>query len=140
MEVPLTNSLIFVNDWSRPKIVTKISGSKEGTEFSFPWKKSKHEQASPKKAKEGGKWCEYHETDTHNTKECHVIKKMAKDKAKKELNALRKKVSKMQKNLEEATKPKRSADESDDEVNALTREIEDVDMQLAMLDSSENKA
>ena len=74
--------------------------------------------------KEGGKWCDYHETTTHNTKDCQTIKKLkaskssdgtkekkqwksksdyAKDKAKKELNALKKKASKVKKELNSVT-------------------------------------
>jgi hypothetical protein len=140
----------------------RIDGSKpkhnKGT--SPPWKKSnkQDDKSSTKQQKGGRKWCVFHETDTHNTTDCHVIKKMkasrkpdgsknwknkaeqAKDKAKKELNALKKKVAKLQKNLEEnhnvETKPKRKADDSDDEVNALEREMKDVDMQLAMFDEA----
>jgi hypothetical protein len=64
-------------------------------------------QASSKDS--SGKWCDYHETDTHSTNECDVLKKLkvskggipakklwknksnyAKDRDKKELNALKK--------------------------------------------------
>ena len=84
--------------------------NKKGT--NPPWKKSsnKNEKSSSKKPKEGGKWCDFHESDSHNTRDCHTLKKMkesrqadaktktwkskaeqAKEKAKKELNTIKKK-------------------------------------------------
>jgi hypothetical protein len=39
-------------------------------------KKTKFSHAKGKPSKGDGKWCECHKTDTHNTSECSVLKKM----------------------------------------------------------------
>ena len=129
--------------------------NKKGT--SSPGRKSKyqHDKSSSKNQKEGGKWCVLHETDTHNTKDCHAIKKLKasrkpeggaktwkaraekeKEKAKKELNTIKKKMAKLRKGLDDSTKSKRKSDDSDDEIHALEQEMEDVDKQLAMFDAN----
>ena len=56
------------------KSVEKSSGSGSSSK-----KKSKSYSRFDKKdsnCKEGGKWCDYHETTTHNTKDCQTIKKL----------------------------------------------------------------
>ena len=116
-----------------------------------------------KKKNGGGKWCDYHEVDTHNTKDCQTIKKLkaskgppkkewksksdyAKDKAKKELNTLKKKASNKKKtelNAIAAKKRKATAD-SDDEsfhsMNALEKSMKDVDKELVLLAFSDNES
>jgi hypothetical protein len=108
-----------------------------------------------KPSKGSGKWCEYHETDTHGTSECSVLKKMkessgrsnssdkkpfnknktwtkksddAKKFSKKELNALVKKAS--EKAVKKATK----------ELNAVAKRKRDDDNDLtSSLHMLENK-
>jgi hypothetical protein len=114
----------------------------------------------------GDKWCEYHETDTHTTAECTVLKKLkaskdegtstkkqwkskseyAKEKAKKELNTLKKKVKTVKKELNAATKTKRKNESSDDDddssyhsINMLEESMRDVDEQLNALEFSETE-
>ena len=141
----------------------KSKGEKKGNGTSY--KKSKPSSRFDKYShkKEGGKWCEYHETDTHNTKDCQTIKKLkaskgppkkewksksdyAKDKAKKELNTLKKKASNKKKkelNAIAAKKRKATAD-SDDEsfhsMNALEESMKDVDKELELLAFSDNES
>jgi SpoVK/Ycf46/Vps4 family AAA+-type ATPase len=106
-------------------------------------KKSRFSHAKGKPSKGDGKWCEYHETDTHDKSECSGLKKMkeggknnsnkkpfnknktwtkksddAKKFSKKELNALVKKASK--KAVKKATKElnavaKRKRSDSDED-------------------------
>ena len=127
----------------------------------------------------GKKWCDYHETDTHSTKDCDVLKKLkasksgtsgssnpakkqwkskseyAKDKAKKELNALKKKAKKVKKELnsisgkvskakkrkETESKTAESDDDSDSfqSLNALEQGMMDVDAQLNALEFSSDE-
>ena len=128
-----------------------------------PKKKPKSYNKYDKKKGSGGKWCDFHETDTHNTKDCETLKKMkasksgtpakkqwksksdyAKDKAKKELNVLKKKAKKAKKELNAVSakrKQAEEAEESDDgsfhSLNALERNMQDVDDQLDALNFSD---
>jgi hypothetical protein len=111
-------------------------------------KKTRFSNNKGKPSKGDGKWCEYHETDTHDTSECSVLKKMkdggknnsdkkpfnknktwtkksddAKKFSKKELNAIVKKASdkavkKVTKELHAVAKRKRS-DSDDDSTSSL---------------------
>jgi len=135
--------------------------------------KTKFDKYSHKKKKVNGeKWCDYHETDTHTTAECTVMKKLkaskgegnsttkkqwksksdyAKDKAKKELNTLKKKAKKVKLELNAANKTKRKSSDSDDHddasessssyhsVNMLERSMKEVDEQLEALTFSDNE-
>ena len=148
-------------------------GSSKGN--TSPTKKSKSSKTRFDKSshKKGDKWCDYHESDTHTTAECTVLKKLkasksggdstkkqwksksdyAKDKAKKELNALRKKTKKAKLELNAATKTKnknnkRKSDSSDDEksddssfhsLNMLEASMKDVDEQLNALEFSDTE-
>jgi hypothetical protein len=109
-------------------------------------KKPKH--TSGGKGKHGDKWCEYHESNTHNTSECSVIKKLkdsgskkstdrksgnktwtrksddAKAQSKKELNALVKQVtqkvtSKVKKDMKQAAKRKAAEKEEESDENSI---------------------
>jgi hypothetical protein len=42
-------------------------------------KKTRFSNNKGKPSKGNGKWCEYHETNTHNTNKCSVLKKMKED-------------------------------------------------------------
>lgn len=128
--------------------------STEGSEFKeTPSKKDKSSNKKTKYAgktngKKDGKWCSFHETNTHDTSECEALKKVkseggsktggfkkssnktwtrksadAKTVTKKELNALVKKVSqkvatKVKKDLTTAAKRK-SEDKSDSDDNSI---------------------
>jgi hypothetical protein len=81
-------------------------GNKKGT--SSLWKQTSQARkmiSPPPRNRREAENGVFHETISHNTKDCHVIKKLkwqnkaeqAKDKAKKELNALKKKMAKLQK-------------------------------------------
>jgi hypothetical protein len=110
-------------------------------------KKTRFSNNKGKPSKGNGKWCEYHETDTHDTSECSVLKKMkdggknsnkkpfnknktwtkksddAKKFSKKELNALVKKAS--EKAVKKATKElnavakRKQSDDDDDSMSSL---------------------
>jgi hypothetical protein len=130
-------------------------------------KKTKYNGSKGKNSKgNGDKWCEYHESDTHNTSECTVLKKLkdskkpasdqkpaakkdwksksndAKKFTKKELNAIvKKKVQKAKKELNMANK--RKSDSDDDQsatsLHMLENEMQDVDEQLKKFDFDETK-
>ena len=139
-----------------------------------PKKKSKTSKArfdkyTHKKKGNSEKWCDYHESDTHTTAECSVLKKLkaskgdgnstkkwksksdyAKDKAKKELNALKKKTKQVKMELNAATKTKRKGKDSDDDddddddssfhsLNMLEASMQDVDEQLNALEFSDTE-
>jgi hypothetical protein len=121
---------------------------KSGTTSKNSHKKTKFSNDKKGKSSRGnGKWCEYHETDTHDTSECSVLKKLkgsgqnsdkkpfnknktwtkksddAKKFSKKELNALVKKASekavkKATKELNVVAKRKRN-DDDDDSTSSL---------------------
>jgi hypothetical protein len=125
------------------------SNNKQGSNSKNSYKKTKFSNNKGKPSKGSGKWCEYHETDTHDTSECSVLKKMkessgrsnssdkkpfnknktwtkksddAKKFSKKELNALVKKAS--EKAVKKATKElnavaKRKRDDDDDSTSSL---------------------
>ena len=120
-----------------------------------------------KKKGDGDKWCDYHESDTHSTKDCEVLKKLKasksgtpakkqwksksefnKDKAKKELNALKKKAKKVRKELNAVSakrdKRKKETEKDDDDssycsLNALEKSMKDVDEQLNALQFSSDE-
>jgi len=148
-------------------------GDEKGNSNESPKKKSKSSKTKfdkyshRKKKGDGDKWCDYHETDTHTTAECTVLKKLkaskgdggsakkqwknksdyAKDKAKKELNTLKKKAKAVKKELNATTKAKRkneSSEEEDDDssfhsVNMLEESMRDVDEQLNALEFSDTE-
>jgi hypothetical protein len=125
------------------------SNNKQGSNAKNSYKKTKFSNNKGKPSKGGGKWCEFHETDTHDTSECSVLKKMkessgrsnssdkkpfnknktwtkksddAKKFSKKELNALVKKAN--EKAVKKATKElnavaKRKRDDDDDLTSSL---------------------
>jgi hypothetical protein len=125
------------------------TSNKQGSNSKNSYKKTKFSNNKGKPCKGSGKWCEYHETDTHDTSECSVLKKMkessgrsnssdkkpfnknktwtkksndAKKFSKKELNALVKKAS--EKAVKKATKElnavaKRKRDDNDDSTSSL---------------------
>jgi hypothetical protein len=136
----------------------KAKGSAPNTKYSS--KKSKYNNTNGKSSKGDGKWCEYHESDTHDTKECTVLRKLkesgkknfdkkpsgknwkgksddAKKFTKKELNALVKKTAKkVSKELNTAAKRKTNDDddESVKSVNVLESEMKEIDEQLKKFD------
>ena len=140
-------------DFTPGQAKKKDSGKNHG---SSP-KKSKHSKGKPKG---DGKWCDYHKTDTHDTSECHVLKKKNNEKgngnktwqkksddakkfAKKEINSIVKKVTKqvsakVKKDLNTLNKRKKKDDESDDEstdsLNMIDQEMKDLDKQLKEFD------
>ena len=139
----------------------KVEKKGNGSSYKKTKPSSRFDKYSHKK--EGGKWCEYHETDIHNTKDCQTIKKLkaskgppkkewksksdyAKDKAKKELNTLKKKASNKKKkelNAIAAKKRKAAADSDDDSfhsMNALEKSMRDVDTELELLAFSETES
>jgi hypothetical protein len=134
-------------------------------------KKGKSGYKSSKKDDKKGKWCPIHETNSHDLKDCHVYKKAksehtdkkksygdgkfkpknkewvrkagdAKDKAKKDLNALKKTVNKLEQKLskvKESTavkkrqvkwKPDDSDEDSFNSLAALQMQMEEVDKEL----------
>jgi hypothetical protein len=129
--------------------------NKQGSNLKNSYKKTKFSNNKGKPTKGSGKWCEYHETDTHYTSECSVLKKMtergrnnssdkkpfnknktwtkksndAKKFSKKELNVLVKKASK--KAVKKATK----------ELNAVAKHKRDnnYDDSMSSLHMLENK-
>jgi hypothetical protein len=122
-------------------------------------KKAKTQSSSKNKtSKPEGKYCEYHESTTHDTSECTVLKKLkaskkdkpktwdkkssdAKKFTKKELNALVKKASDKayKKGKKDSSPAKRKKDDSDDDkseaslnnIEALESQMRDVDQQLS---------
>jgi hypothetical protein len=130
-------------------------------------KKPKYNGSKGKSSKgNGDKWCEYHESDTHNTSECTVLRKLkdskkpssdqkpaakkdwksksndAKKFTKKELNAIvKKKVQKAKKELNVANKRKKESDDDDSttSLNMLESEMKDIDEQLKQFDFDEAK-
>jgi hypothetical protein len=124
------------------------SSNKQGSNSKNSYKKTKFSNNKGKLTKGNDKWCEYHETDTHDMSECSVLKKMkesgrnnssdkkpfnknqtwtkksndAKKFSKKELNALVKKAS--EKAVKKATKElnavaKRKRDDDDNSTSSL---------------------
>ena len=116
----------------------------------------KQKSHSKSKGKDGEKWCDYHEVNTHNTIDCEVLKKLkaskqggdgkkppfnknktwtrksddAKKEAKKELNALVKKVSqKVTNKVKKDLKAKRKSDDTDKD--------DDSDNSLNLMDQME---
>ena len=100
-------------------------------------KKTRHSKSAP-----GEKWCEFHESDTHNTSKCKTLLKMknkdskdnksrsksckkqsddAKTYTKKELHAMvKKEKAKSRKGFK--ANPKKADDDSDESVNMLDRD------------------
>ena len=134
----------------------RAKDSAPNTKYGTNNKKSRF-QSKGKSSKGDGKWCEYHETNTHDTSECSVLRKMkdgkkdyssdkksgktwtrksddAKKFTKKELNALVKK--KVKKELNTIAKRKKSDDDDDSDdksassLHMLENEMRDVDEQL----------
>jgi hypothetical protein len=66
-----------------PKQQKRTSGST--TNSKYAQKKTKYSNTK-RKPSTGGKWCEYHETDTHDTSECSVLKKMKESRKNKSSN------------------------------------------------------
>jgi len=125
------------------------NNNNKGSNSKNSHKKTKFSNNKGKPSKGNGKWCEYHETDTHDTSECSVLKKMkeggksnssdkkpfnknktwtkksddAKKFSKKELNALVKKAS--EKAVKKATKElnavakRKRSDDDDDSTSSL---------------------
>jgi hypothetical protein len=130
------------------------TSNKQGSNSKNSYKKTKFSNNKGKPSKGNGKWCEYHETDTHDTSECSVLKKMkesrrsnssdkkpfnknktwtkksddAKKFSKKELNALVKKAS--EKAVKKATKELNAVAKRKRDDDVLENEMKDVDDQL----------
>jgi hypothetical protein len=52
------------------------NNNKQGSNSKNSNKKTRFSNNKGKPSKSNGKWCEYHETNTHDTSECSVLKKM----------------------------------------------------------------
>jgi hypothetical protein len=122
------------------------------------YKKSKYNHDKSKTKTKDGKWCDYHESNTHNTSECSVLNKLKESKkggdkkngkkdwkgksdyakkfTTKELNTLVKKASadavkKVRKELNSVNKRKKDDDDqSVDSLHMLENKMADVDEQL----------
>jgi hypothetical protein len=143
-----------------PVAMKKPSGS--------PAKKTKFHKAQGKSSNgNGDKWCEYHESNTHNTSECTVLNKLkaskksssdkpaakkdwkgksndAKKFTKKELNAIvKKKVTQAKKELNAVAKRKSDDDNDDNDsvssLHMLENRMKDIDDQLKGFDFDEAK-
>lgn len=144
------------------------ASSQQGKKSKTKKVKYQKNNSSGSSKKDGDKWCDFHESNTHNTSECEALKKMkaggdkkssgkknwkgksddAKTFTKKELNAIVKKASntaikKVKKELKTPTKRKKSDDSDNSSVASLNaieleEEMRDVDRQLAEFDFSKD--
>jgi hypothetical protein len=129
-----------------------------------PAKKTKYQKSQGKSSSgNGDKWCEYHESNTHNTSDCTVLNKLkasknnssdkkpaakkdwksksndAKKFTKKELNAIVKKKVKQAKKEINAVAKRKSEDEDDDSdsvssLHMLENRMHDIDEKLKNFD------
>jgi 5-formyltetrahydrofolate cyclo-ligase len=142
---------------------TPVAMRKQST--GSPAKKTKYHKSQGKTSNgSGDKWCEYHESNTHNTSECTVLNKLkasknnnssdkkpaakkdwksksndAKKFTKKELNAIvKKKVKQAKKEINAVTKRKSDDDDDDSDsvssLHMLENRMHDIDEKLKHFD------